>query len=1242
MKFEIPKLMLISLVVLFAFSVSINALNLGSVFEKEAPVPSGTAISETGEGDYFRTHLFADFEEKYGKGWIINWNELTNTPNFIAGKNIPVDKFTILPFDEYNIETISREFVYQNQELFGVQENDLILLDMKENKKLWNIFFQQYYKDVPVYNAFVNLRFTEDSKLIHLSSDVFRGINIETTPLVTEWSAFETVKSHPDNYIGNHKLVLSKLNIYFPKNSLDGKLTWKIIVKENIDPSPIWTYFIDAKNGKILNFFSDAHPATYSGTINTIIYPQTVFDPEDIVSLRDLYVDIQGASQLVTNENGFFTANILGSDVRQVSLDMEGPFAYTDNDQGADAHIDSTLNPDTPKTLGWSIANSLDSERNVFYHIVQGHERLKEIEPSFDLMDYSLRAIVNSVNWQQWCNKPSRTCNACSATNYLVFFTGALDGCIDFGTMPDVVYHEYAHTITRKQYGGSATRYLSEAFSDYWANTNLNMPQIGVGWRGPGTLIRNSENSYIWPGGSDCLSQNFGSDIYCKANIIAGALWGMRNNLIDTYSYSAGVDKSDDLYHFAKHDRPSDIDEFLIDLLEKDDDNNDLTDGTPNYDDICGAFGNKGISCPTGSTSSCGEIYEDITLDSDVFSSGTCFTFMVSDATLDCANHKIVGIGNEYGIYAKDKTNIKVKNCRIENFMHGIYLDNVDNSEFGKFSSLRIDDSGWNAMTIEHSSGNDIFNTIITGGDTGIEFYDSDNNLISNANINSINYFDVYSSFDSDNTIKSSSFNRNKIKFSDSASSLKLQWMLGARVMYSNGQPVDGATVTITNKKGTQIFSGSTNPDGYIPQQTVTEYIHNGDGSKDYYTAHTIIVQKGADYDERTEYVERDETVTLVFGVPESSCGIIKEDTILKNDVYTTGDCFHLEAEGITLNCDGYKIIYQGDGYGVYMRDYYDDVDEIWKRGHNNIVKNCIIENCNTGIFSQHNPHAIGQKILSNEIKNCVNVGIYANRLDYAEISGNKITNCDLGADIRYLTNSEIYDNTFTQGSTGMECLDCDYNEFYENEFSYNTGFDSSSGLKLSSGSGNEILNNDFIGNKQGFLVDGATTAIAGNDFIDNFYGMHLSYGYTDIYNNKFIGNTEAGLYLEGGSVNGEIFENHYDGQGQTKYLILLEGGQNNVIRNEELGSSQICEIYALYDTHNELLDSSFHKEKLCYDATTADLKIKWSVDVRVVDGTGYPLGSAFVTITDDKNNIVFQDYTETNGYIPTQKLIEY
>jgi len=73
----------------------------------------------------------------------------------------------------------------------------------------------------------------------------------------------------------------------------------------------------------------------------------------------------------------------------------------------------------------------------------------------------------------------------------------------------------------------------------------------------------------------------------------------------------------------------------------------------------------------------CGAVSENSTLDSNIYSEGSCLLFSRDDVTLDCNNKLILGNNNpnSYGIRLVGRKNITIKNCIVMNYSSGIMVD---------------------------------------------------------------------------------------------------------------------------------------------------------------------------------------------------------------------------------------------------------------------------------------------------------------------------------------------------------------------------------------------------------------------------------------------------------------------------------------------------------------------------------------------------------------------------------------
>ena len=253
-----------------------------------------------------------------------------------------------------------------------------------------------------------------------------------------------------------------------------------------------------------------------------------------------------------------------------------------DNDSGPDAEIRAGAVIGSFNSLRWDDLNSVQSERNGFYHVLRVHYYVKAIDPDYDGRDYEVPCRVNL----------NQTCNA-DWDWYDGHFFWAGGGCVNTANIADVIYHEFGHGVTDFQYRPfpQPSGAMHEGFSDYLAVTIMDQPLIGRGFFGPGSWIRNAENNRIYPA-PECNGEP-----HCVGEAIVGSLWDTRQNLVASLGHEAGVELADSLFHYARYGHSITFPDYFIDLLVLDDDDGDLSNGIPHADEICGGFENHGLSC---------------------------------------------------------------------------------------------------------------------------------------------------------------------------------------------------------------------------------------------------------------------------------------------------------------------------------------------------------------------------------------------------------------------------------------------------------------------------------------------------------------------------------------------------------------------------------------------------------------------------------------------------------------------
>jgi hypothetical protein len=298
-------------------------------------------------------------------------------------------------------------------------------------------------------------------------------------------------------------------------------------------------------------------------------------------------VDVSGVGNTYTDENGYYSIDI-GSTSRSVTVKLEGSYLNTNNANGSDASITRTVSPGTTEDFNFAGLNSIAGERDTYYHANIIHDHAKSIHSGLTGSDYVMPAKVNIGSEDAYW-----PCNAYwDYTGINMFSAGG--GCAATDQMADVVYHEYGHGLQQFIYDPYSPNYsssgLSEGCSDYWGMTLTNSPCLGNGFFGEGSCLRDGNNTRQYPA-NEC-----GGGVHCFGEYIMGALWKMRENLIELHGYENGVAISDDLFYWGQTGRPSNDLDFLYEIYVSDDNDGNLQNGTLNYSQICNAFGDHNMS----------------------------------------------------------------------------------------------------------------------------------------------------------------------------------------------------------------------------------------------------------------------------------------------------------------------------------------------------------------------------------------------------------------------------------------------------------------------------------------------------------------------------------------------------------------------------------------------------------------------------------------------------------------------
>ena len=252
---------------------------------------------------------------------------------------------------------------------------------------------------------------------------------------------------------------------------------------------------------------------------------------------------------------------------------LAGTYAAVMNESGSDALFQTTTLADSTVDCTWNDSSSIPSERNLYYHTQIVHDFITTLDPAFTDLDYSMPVTAEMSDGMM-------AGNAYWDGVGMNFGAGVAGWTGNFGLFADVVYHEYGHGITQNVYDPLApTGAMHEGFSDYTACTITNEPDIGENGLVVGeSYLRTLDNTLRTP---DDLTGESHDD----GRIIGGALWDLRQ--------AVGAAIADDLWHSARYGSGLTFEDYLTDVLVADDDDADLSNGTPHFVEIHTAFGNN-------------------------------------------------------------------------------------------------------------------------------------------------------------------------------------------------------------------------------------------------------------------------------------------------------------------------------------------------------------------------------------------------------------------------------------------------------------------------------------------------------------------------------------------------------------------------------------------------------------------------------------------------------------------------
>jgi hypothetical protein len=475
--------------------------------------------------------------------------------------------------DDNNIESVARNYLLS---IGLIPTNCSLELTSKMlvMGKEWFVNFHKSFEGIPIEDAGLNLAVSTRGMVSFFWGDLEMSPAISGNFLMAPETDLEIAGRGLDGstlkriYLGK-----SFLPLYFGDRIEYHPVHNFMIVTDG--PYAEWKVSVDAENGEILQRVDQVYYDQISGNVSGLVQPLFPFDDWVPTNFHDLDLNFDGYDPITTDSAGNYILDTPDSNPLNVDVFFRGPYLRVMNSSGPESEIYTTVAPPDTFNIYWEDSNSLPEERDAFHSGVLVHNWIDRLDPGLGVMDFPMVCNVD-VNG---------TCNAFwSSLNRTINFYMAGGGCANMAQIADVIYHEYGHGVTDLQtapYGPNGA--MHEGFSDYLACTITNQPHVGRGFyiNPPDAYLRNLDNNMRYP---DSLA----NEPHHDGMIISGALWHTRQALSP---YPMGY--ADSLWHFARYARTQDFEPYFWAYLTEDDDDGDLSNGTPHAWDIFHNFGDR-------------------------------------------------------------------------------------------------------------------------------------------------------------------------------------------------------------------------------------------------------------------------------------------------------------------------------------------------------------------------------------------------------------------------------------------------------------------------------------------------------------------------------------------------------------------------------------------------------------------------------------------------------------------------
>ncbi|MCC6938827.1 MAG: T9SS type A sorting domain-containing protein [Flavobacteriales bacterium] len=541
-------------------------------------VPDVSVQAELRAGDAWTAFLSAHPQ------WVVEYNESSGMPRMAFGPPIVVAGSTP--------EERAMAFITAELSRFGVIADELELQATIPARRITYVHFKQVHEGTPVWSAKAMVNLDMQGRVIAFAADLLPSIPADLQPVLSEGAATAAANEGLTGITDAE--LLGRRYLPIPGiRAVDVRVVEELMVNTEGKRPGHHRCLVDLRSGELLYRHDEVVTEHYDGfegnddaadvQVEGTVHLNGATVPAVVQGLPDLQVTING-NNLFTDASGFLPTGIAGPVSAQIQLRGRWSRVTTG---GTTPQFTTTLNEGS-NTASFN-SNSNLKERTAYYSVSNIHNHGNAVLPGFTGMDSELPTHVDVTG---------DTCNAFYDGTSINFYAQSAT-CRALSLYSDVVYHEYGHGINATYYQSQGGIFnngaMNEGYADVWAITLTENPVMTLGWRFgfPDSYIRRyDENPKVYP--IDIVGE-----VHRDGEIIAGAWW-------DTYrllgwnmplTLQLFADAFPGLQATATNGQEGQAyRDVLLAVLQADDDDSDLANGTPNGAAIVEAFAIHGIT----------------------------------------------------------------------------------------------------------------------------------------------------------------------------------------------------------------------------------------------------------------------------------------------------------------------------------------------------------------------------------------------------------------------------------------------------------------------------------------------------------------------------------------------------------------------------------------------------------------------------------------------------------------------